>query len=161
VVTGDESGQIRRVIVADTMSSVLAQRTQDGERLLLVNCDEEITAQVEQQTGKVPTVPLAAVVDADGNVTGVIAADPVLDAVPNAELVRAYPGVAEGQTFDAGTGEFTQPGFEYLKPGAVDVKTGFPAGVETLEKVAPQVIPQTDAPSLPLMTIKSMREAIQ
>lgn len=109
VVYSCNAGQLRRVIIPDD-DAQLAKGTWvgSGECILVVDVATEVMAALEKATGVKPTNPLLAIVDpATMKVDRVIAADPVLDPPPPGRLaVKAYPGVAIGQSYDVARDTF-------------------------------------------------------
>lgn len=65
---------------------------------------------IKQATGIVPPDPACAVVDENGVVENIIAADEAIDTLANKTLVQKYhPEIAVGCIFDAKTRQFTVP----------------------------------------------------
>lgn len=110
VVYGTQSGQLRRIIAPDNDDDLKrVTYTGPGESMIIVSKGEDVIAAIAKAAGKTPTQPLAAVIDKTGKVISVIVADPLLDKVPDGELVQAFPGVKAGQTYDRKRGVFVAP----------------------------------------------------
>lgn len=114
VVYSTGQGQLRRVIVPDDDSQLTVKNfpLQPGEAFIVVPKNADVIAEIKKVTGKDPTEPMAAIVGANGLVEEMIMADPTIDKVPQGKsLVKAYPGVAIGQTYDSKRDVFIAPAF--------------------------------------------------
>lgn len=134
--------QVRRVIVPDNdLQLAKGTWTGPGECLLVIDAATEVMNALEKATGVKPTNPLLAIVDpVTMKVDRVIAADPVLDASPQGKLVvKAYPGVALGQSYDMARDTFLTP------PNPIKDS----AGKDVIE-------PPADVPKVPQEPTKSL-----
>ncbi len=128
------SKQIRGVLVPDSDEELKAlnPKAPAGETMLTVPAfvspqrgifdpanNQYVIDCVTQATGMTPPDPSCAVVDANGVVEAVIAADETLDALPGKTLVQAYsPEIVRGCTYDGRTKQFTVP--EQVFPATTD-----------------------------------------
>lgn len=99
IIVGAQSKIIRRFVIPDD-DGQLAGHVGPGEQLVTVPIDDNFDLEhardlVEAVTGVRPPDHRCAVVDGNGDVVGVIAADPALDSIPNCSLIL-HPNAALG-----------------------------------------------------------------
>ena len=118
-----KSGMLRGVLVPDDDIDLLNCHAPAGETMIVVPAfpsagkgvvdpanHQYVIDQVTKAIGFSPPDPSCAVVDANGVVESIIAADEALDTLPEKTLVQCYsPEIAPGCTYDAVSKEFTVP----------------------------------------------------
>ena len=114
VIYATGSKEIRRIVLPDNDSELNDPALVGKGESMLVVARKTITAPgdaelaVLAKTGIAPPDPASAVVDAQGNVVGLIAADPAVDVLldKTVSLVGEAQGVAVGDTYNKVTGKF-------------------------------------------------------
>lgn len=123
IVYATGSKMIRRLIVSDDPNYDFTPHAGQGESVLVadkangsdLNAAKAVILAAE---GVAPPDPTCAIIDKNGNVVQIIAADPALDVVAGHTLVAAYVGVSAGCTYDAASATFTAP--LVVTPAGVD-----------------------------------------